>query len=730
MTSAAIDRISGTLTSTAVKAPVVAVSLSNLTLAGLQTVGGVALSQGDRVLVAGQTSAVNNGIYLANSSDWQRSADFDGARDVVTGTLVVLPVSTGAGAVYQLYSTDDPIIIGTSYLYFTARVDLIEPMANPVDVRTLGIIPNDPSRATTNTTILKAFVNPTLSVFSGNLLLPPIIGADVYYFNDLIDFHDGIRIDLCGCQMHFAKAAAAGDVNAGFITAIRDFGIENGSIVVNYDGGGVANRGNALMFGWRDSTTHFPNSYDSLLATPMGNITVRNLRITSNTPLSRACQMLGGLQNVVFENIVIDGQSALGGGIGYEYGWATNETNREDRQTSHANGLIFNNITVKNLGVALDGVALSLTAVYNASVTNLKGYGVIGVFAFTPGESLFYRPWANHDGAGAKHNLMLRNITGAPTGTAISVLGAQASTGYLAPLSLPVSVDVDLIEFSLDGFAFSGTTGGVGVYTSAGKADIRNGTVTGFSVGLMTTQECTHPTLYKCNVFDSDTFGIEIGQAVGFYSPLRPSIGSIRECFIAGSGHGTPSAAIVMANTQDFVVELNRFGYSMAHDSKTETTQLQAATLGADCFNVALRSNHVAATSASAPAYSLASALSSSRGCTIEKATGVVTSTGIFENTLLNQISADKGDADSTYQAHRDPSIQYYNTPLTGDRAVILATTNAVDGDSVTHIRSAGASGAHTLTVGSAVIPNSTKASVTHRFKSGAWIQERYGVLA
>lgn len=120
MGSAATDRISGTLSSTSVKAPCVAVATGNITLSGLQNVGGVTVAQGDRVLVIAQSSSVDNGIYIADTGDWQRAADFDGDRDAVNGTLVVVPSGGGLGMLYQALGTN-PIVPGSSPITFVPR---------------------------------------------------------------------------------------------------------------------------------------------------------------------------------------------------------------------------------------------------------------------------------------------------------------------------------------------------------------------------------------------------------------------------------------------------------------------------------------------------------------------------------------------------------------------------------------------------------------------------------
>jgi hypothetical protein len=58
-----------------VKASVKAATTANITLSGAQTIDGVSIVAGDRVLVKDQTSTPTNGIYVAASGAWARSAD-------------------------------------------------------------------------------------------------------------------------------------------------------------------------------------------------------------------------------------------------------------------------------------------------------------------------------------------------------------------------------------------------------------------------------------------------------------------------------------------------------------------------------------------------------------------------------------------------------------------------------------------------------------------------------
>ena len=118
-----VDRLSGVSASVAVKAPCKAMSTTALTLYGEQTVGGVSCTAGDRVLYALEGGSVDNGIWVVSVSAWTRAKDFDGARDVVSGTTVL--VSPGSNAHLWQVSTAGDIVIGTTALEFTQIDDFL-----------------------------------------------------------------------------------------------------------------------------------------------------------------------------------------------------------------------------------------------------------------------------------------------------------------------------------------------------------------------------------------------------------------------------------------------------------------------------------------------------------------------------------------------------------------------------------------------------------------------------
>jgi hypothetical protein len=500
----------------------------------------------------------------------------------------------------------------------------------PGDVRRYGVRANDPRAANANVRALRALVLPS-GKFTGKICFPNASGADVYYLNDVIPFHDDIHVDLQSSTLEFAKEAVAADTNTGFIFAVRNFAIENGSVVVKYDMRGAAtSAGSAIHIGNRGmESIYFSPAFDSLLESPMGNITIRNLRITSNVANGNAIEMTGGLVGVIIENVWIDGQSVLAGGIYYEFGWATpGPTNL--RQTSHAHNMRFSNISVTNLQTRLS-CAVTLAGAYNCIIDGLYVSGALAAFGGTSGESLFYRPWAGVDDAGAKHTIALRNVIARGlVGTAVTLGGANlAANGYLAARKLSAAAQTDLGDYSLDGFVLEGSATGWGIYTSAAKADIRNGRISGFGRGIVQGDDCTRLLVNAVDVIGCAQSGLQLGIGAAIWDPPRQKMGEIRNCFIAGNSgeHAGRYAAIQLDNCAGFLIENNRIGYELAHDGVPETTQGNAIQLGALCTNVICRDNYVGGVHGEGVAYAHASN-SGARGNLIQSAGGIATTRG------------------------------------------------------------------------------------------------------
>lgn len=140
------------------KEPVLAISTSNITLSGPQTIDGVSLVAGDRVLVAGQTTQTNNGIYVVAAGSWTRAVDADASSEFESMAVFVNEGTTYAASAW-VCTTLAPITLGSSnltYVQFTGTAALtvnlgLTKTGNNIDV-TVG---DNSLTATTNSLVVK-----------------------------------------------------------------------------------------------------------------------------------------------------------------------------------------------------------------------------------------------------------------------------------------------------------------------------------------------------------------------------------------------------------------------------------------------------------------------------------------------------------------------------------------------------------------------------------------------
>lgn len=99
------------------KEPVRAATTANITLSGAQTIDGVAVVAGDRVLVKAQSTGSQNGIYVAASGSWTRANDFDASSEVVGASCFVSEGSTLGNTVWVMV-TDAPVTVATTTMSF------------------------------------------------------------------------------------------------------------------------------------------------------------------------------------------------------------------------------------------------------------------------------------------------------------------------------------------------------------------------------------------------------------------------------------------------------------------------------------------------------------------------------------------------------------------------------------------------------------------------------------
>lgn len=79
-----------------IKAACVAATIANITLSGTQTIDGISVTAGQRVLVKNQTLSQNNGIYAVSASAWTRTSDADTWDELVSAFTFISTGTTQA----------------------------------------------------------------------------------------------------------------------------------------------------------------------------------------------------------------------------------------------------------------------------------------------------------------------------------------------------------------------------------------------------------------------------------------------------------------------------------------------------------------------------------------------------------------------------------------------------------------------------------------------------------
>ena len=456
-----------------------------------------------------------------------------------------------------------------------------------------GIVGGDPTVATENVLALVSLIAPAeyggASDFKGELIFP---GAQTYYFDDDIPVKDGIHLNLQGSTLHFSKGAEDGDQSIGFFHVLRDFTIENGTFEVDYDGTGHVHAGKAMTLGTRNSlgSPYYNGIYDADMSEPMGNILVKNMTFVSNNPNTSIISMLGGLEDVVFEDVSFDGHGLAPRAIGYEFGNGTPRDKNGWWKSSHGHNMKFLNITVNNLDPE-KRAAMRFGGAYDVLVDGLTVTGAKSALASNQGEAAFFDTWGE---VSERPTITIRNLTASQLSGVAVILGGSGlfKNGYLGKLVPNASFadQTDHLWYIVENFDLTGNRDGSGVGIAAAGAgiDLRNGTIRGFRSGIRVNNDCTEIYIDSVKILDSWQMAIQLNFEYGIWEPPRLKTGYIKNSTFSGSGlGGDVFFAIGMNHVGDFLIENNSFGY------ENEEHQGNAVFIASDSRGVVAYNNTV-----------------------------------------------------------------------------------------------------------------------------------------
>jgi hypothetical protein len=207
------------------------VTTTNITLSGgaPNSVDGVTLSLNDRVLVTGQTTGSQNGLYLVttlgsgSNGTWVRTSDGNETGEIEAGMIVMVT----EGAIYAdtqwKLITDDPIIINTTDLTFTQNY-----MANSISSGSSNVVVN----SNANVTISSAGTANVLTVSNTGTFVSGVVSATGNVTGNYI--------------------LGNGALLTGVITSVANINLGSSNVTVVSSGGnvtvGVGGTGNVAVF--------------------------------------------------------------------------------------------------------------------------------------------------------------------------------------------------------------------------------------------------------------------------------------------------------------------------------------------------------------------------------------------------------------------------------------------------------------------------------------------------
>lgn len=152
------------------------VTATNITLSGgaPNSVDGINLSLNDRVLVTGQTTGSQNGLYLVttlgsgSNGTWARTSDGNENGEIEAGMIVMVTEGIIYADTQWKLITDDPIIINTTALTFTQNY-----MANSISSGTSNVVVN----SNANVTISSAGTANVLTVSNTGAFVSGVVSA-------------------------------------------------------------------------------------------------------------------------------------------------------------------------------------------------------------------------------------------------------------------------------------------------------------------------------------------------------------------------------------------------------------------------------------------------------------------------------------------------------------------------------------------------------------------------
>lgn len=175
------------------KGTVKAATTGNITLLGTQTIDGITLIAGDRVLVKNQTTPSQNGLYTVSATSWSRTTDMDSWTEIPGAWITVQQGTTQADTIW-LGTADQGGVLNTTSVTF------VNPLAN-VGLQQTNFIDKE---------IPAGSINGSNTTYT--LANIPIVGSEHVYLNGILqESGAGNDYTITGASLTMITAPLTGE---------------------------------------------------------------------------------------------------------------------------------------------------------------------------------------------------------------------------------------------------------------------------------------------------------------------------------------------------------------------------------------------------------------------------------------------------------------------------------------------------------------------------------------
>jgi hypothetical protein len=353
------------------------VTTTNITLSGgaPSLVDGVSLSLGDRVLVTGQNTASQNGLYLVTTlgsganGTWARTSDGNETGEIEAGMIVMVTEGTIYADTQWKLITDDPIVIGTTALTFTQNY-----MANSISSGTSNVVVN----SNANVTISSAGTANVLTVSSTGIFVSGVVSATGNVFANYFIGNGACLTGVVTSLANINNGNSNVTVIANSNVTVGIGGTSNVAVFATtgeYITGVLSVSGNVIganitTAGLITATGNITGGNLIAGTGASGNITGANV-ITANTVTTTA--------NITGGNLLTVGQVSATGNVTGNF-FIGNGAFLTGLSAGSSNG-ISNGATSISIPVASGNIAMSVAGQSNTVVINLGSLTMYGTFA-------------------------------------------------------------------------------------------------------------------------------------------------------------------------------------------------------------------------------------------------------------------------------------------------------------------------------------------------------------